>query len=437
MSKYKLYICLLGVIVFSLLIRTLYIEKIPSNLNPDASDTLQTYLQHKYQSPSQLVGLNWNGAPILNAEIIGLSWEIFGKSIFGFRFASIIFSTSALGLLFIILYLLSEKIIESGLISLALATNPWFLNFSREPWENIFNTVYIEFIVLGWILYRRFPISGILLMTAGSVLGFYGYHPGKLFIIPIILFFLFNAITQRDKSKYIIHLFLILFLFTILIFPQLFYILSHRDAAFNRISAVSIFNTKDSLSIFMHNVISNIKGFIFFIPSSFNQGFLNTRYLPISYGPINLLLIIPFLLGLISSIKKYFFLNILYLVLLFPAQLFSLGTPDAARAIHIIPLIYIFIFFGFLYIQRMIFKRHHMLFLCVIAVIVSHVMVEDLYTYFNWITDSHTLDARQPAVDVAEFPSWYTKQENLIKKGRWGFTVGEWNTFSQEEKHSL
>ena len=191
------------IFICSLFLRTIQLNRIPSNLNPDEADTLSRYLSVVNTPHSQppLFDFNWNGAPIINTYIVGVSWQLSHENIAGTRLPSAVFTSFAIALTFALIVLITGNNLYASLISLALASNTWLLNFSRSAWENAWNMVPLAIMMLGYELSIRGKKYAILLMTIGATLGFYGYHPGKLFAIPLVIGYVFVYTKQRPRSR--------------------------------------------------------------------------------------------------------------------------------------------------------------------------------------------------------------------------------------------
>ena len=112
--------------------------------------------------------------------------------------------------------------------------------------------------------------------------------------------------------------------------------------------------------------------------------------------------------------------------MLFPVQVFSTGTPDAARAVGTAPFFFLFVGLGIdwlfsLRLGRLLPVRA---FAVLLLVAVACVNVSG---YFRWMDQPSTRAARQPAVEIAEFQVWQQLQTAEAIAGRRGFNVGEWH----------
>src|SRR3989344_8226061 len=197
----KIHLSALILFAFVFIIRIAFLDTIPNTINPDAYDTLRTYLWHSTQTQDSIFDLNWNGAPFLNTYIMGKSWEFFGKSVFALRLPSAFFTSLAILVMFYLGYFITRNSLLTFIFSLSAATNTWFLNFSRSGWENAWNSFTVMIVIFGlyaFISKKRYAIGSVLI-ALGSLMGLYFYHPGKLFFPVSILFLIIYTILRSKK----------------------------------------------------------------------------------------------------------------------------------------------------------------------------------------------------------------------------------------------
>lgn len=423
-------IALIAVLVFlvSFIFRLYKINEIPSVINSDTADTLQTYLKFETDNKNHLFEFNWNGSPAVNTYIIGLSWDLFGRSPFGYRLPAIFFSSLAVTSSFLIFYFLSKNLFFSFIISLSLSANPVFFNFSREGWENIFNAFFINLLVIGfWLLFKKKrELYGTLFIAVGSILGFYSYHPGKIFLITSLIILSIYFILNKSFKP----LALTILLFFLYVNPQIISIYKNNIKAFDRIKSVSILSRNSPAYEISKNFAKNIKAFIF-LDSGSLQGvsYLNERYIPPNYSVVNKGLLLFYLTGIAIAIFNESYLFFIFLFTLFPVEIFSLDTPDISRGIHILPVMYSFICLGISEIHKLIKSRKiKKLYYLIISTIVLIVFVFDLKIYYQWIGSESTIKSREPFIRIKEFKSWSNMLENNLQNDQGGFNVGEWNS---------
>lgn len=448
-NKYQLLVACALLFACSLYIRTIRLSQIPSNLNPDEADTLGRYVGVVYAPDARppLFEFNWNGAPIVNTYIVGASWQLFHESMGGARFPSALFTSFGIVVIFIVITLITHNIRYAFLIGLALASNPWLISFSRSAWENAWTMLPLGIMMLGYELSMRGNTRALYLMTIGAVWGFYGYHPGKTFIIPLILGLLLLMIRYKKQIKTISIIVLCnIFLYGLLIAPQLIASYENRSMSFGRIETVSILQEPDPIGYFKQSVVNNIRGLLFFAPDTTYLG-LNARYVPLGVAPISHILMPFFLLGLMGTLIRrnhHIWYGLTFICVLFPVQLFSRGTPDAARGVHAVGLYYFLIALGGWYLWS-IMKKMHMFrsrrsLLVLSALFIStmcYVIFSDITQYFSWITSAQALGAREPAISAQEYGAWKNDLTSSVRLGGRGFSVEEWKARVLLREHKV
>jgi hypothetical protein len=202
--------------------------------------------------------------------------------------------------------------------------------------------------------------------------------------------------------------------------------ITKKEEAFNRIETVSILNKPDMKEQLVKNLKRNTLGFLLFHSSTFDD-YLNARYLPPSGYPILPIFTVFYIIGLIVSIKKYPYYLTFYLFALLPVQILSQHTPDASRSVHLVPIIFFFIFLGLHTTSKLwdkyFPKSYFSYFILIISIVTAFYST---FSYFSWITDNKTVSAREPAISVNEYNEWKNALIQQIQQTGYGFTVGDW-----------
>ena len=437
----------LSVILVGLSLATrFYRVNLPINLHPDSVDTLRTFLELQHQGFFHtILGFNWNGASAVNTYLIGWGWLLTQKAFWGVRLTSIILSALGVWLTFFYLQLITKKYWLSTLTTLLLISNPTFLHFSRSGWENIFNVIPVILMLTGFYYLktmnkRQSKVSWLLLSTA-SILGFYFYHPGKL-ILPFILLAiaLQRNINLEQKLKLSLSL---LFTFSLAILPFFYFNYSHHtlDKISGRINNVSIFTQRHQRErvFFSQKLKQNLVGLSFFASKSMYVG-LNERYAPLSFQDylVPPVITLFYLLGLFVSLKLYPEISLFYLMNLAIIQLLSANTPNVARFIHLIPLVYIlaalslnwFIDFISSYqVVHQIKQRHRLLLKLMITSVITGILIftyQSMQLYLRWSQTKRILNLREPAVWRQNYPLWLKFNENRVEQGKYTVNDYEW-----------
>lgn len=472
-QPFKLGLWAVGIFVLALLLRLVQLDSVPANLNPDEADTLTTYLVAKQTGFPTLLGFNWNGAPALNTYVIGAAWELSGRTLGGLRLPSALISALSCSLFFVLLALAFRRITVAVGLSLLLMTNPWFLNFSRSGWENIWNSLALLLIVLGfYLLYERraaqpeqphsqpkplsqtvVPLS---LLMAGAVMGFYFYHPGKLFLPAVFLLLLVGQFTPAYRIAPRALAFFVV-ITGLLILPQLAPLVCTNIATqlqlpilqkslaqpcqtvneewlhlaraedlplriqpdgWHRISRVSVLTQEEPWARLQASTSKNVVGFLRFARADFDAP-LNSRYLPAAGRPLASILALLYLMGLGVVAVRYPYLLLFYLWVLLPVQILSINTPDAARAVHVLPLLFFFMAAALdllLDLGQQYGRRLQMLapwLTGIMIVIVGVMALNQTWVYWEWIQSPAALEAREPAITEEEYSEWL---QSLIER---------------------
>ncbi|HZK66311.1 MAG TPA: hypothetical protein VFD42_02030, partial [Chloroflexota bacterium] len=155
--------------------------------------------------------------------------------------------------------------------------------------------------------------------------------------------------------------------------------------------------------------------------------FQTPRYTPAGSPPVDYVTGALFLGGLILGLRLFRASSLWYILFFLPllaTQLFSINTPDTARAIVVIPAIYAFVAVALDYLWRGA-SRLRMSWLVPVACVL--IAAFNIWWYFDWSAAPATALARQPAVEYGEFDRWLAEQRGRAERGEPGFTVTEWH----------
>ena len=124
------------VILAAFAIRVYELGSLPDTVLADEADNAQdsARILHGITPENGFFGLDWTDQPAFSAYKEATFLAIFGFNIFAMRLSSAVISTLAL----IPFYLLLRRqfsMIASLLAAILLATNVWYLNFSRSGWN--------------------------------------------------------------------------------------------------------------------------------------------------------------------------------------------------------------------------------------------------------------------------------------------------------------
>ncbi len=429
------FILIFLLIFFSVLTRLIWINQIPANLNPDEADTLRTFIVRARQPLLPYINTtNWNGAPAINMYLIGWGWQAGGEGLGAVKTTAIIFSTLSV----VVFYLAVRRLTQSsGLafgVALLLASDPIFMHFSRSGWENIFLAL---------------PVSATLLILARSpthsrwrwqravglgligVAGLYLYHPGKiLFVVNLFLalvelarYFWWERSWRSARlaigSVIVIGLICLPFFYS--------FLGPHRITTMGRINNVSILAYDDAPQNLLVNTRKVLRGFTFFRGPDFAVG-LNDRYSDTTVSLLLPILIALFWLGFILAVRVRPLIVWWFLVLLLPVQIFSTGSPDVARSVHLWPVIYWFMIIPIWQVGRLVLTRPWLKCGATIGglCLVFGLTYLHLSHYFDWMGSARALQSREPAIWSAEYQAWLTEMKNVAAQSGFTYGVYEW-----------
>ena len=135
--------------------------------------------------------------------------------------------------------------------------------------------------------------------------------------------------TLRRKLKDIV---LVSVVVCILSLPIIYSTLSPTTNGISRINNVSVLNTDKPLYNLAHNVVVNTRALFVWDNNNLRYGMKGTV---LNY-PILILYLISFALALLHQRKVLVFFCLNFLII----QIFSQHTPDIARGVHLIPMMY-------------------------------------------------------------------------------------------------
>jgi len=421
-------ILLLGVIT-----RFAFLDSVPGNLHPDSVDTIRIYLEHRFAGNFSLLSTNWNGSHIINQLMIAIPWEVMGMPYWAVQMGPALISIICL----LAFYLLVKSWLNNAVIALLstllLMVDPWFLNFSRSGWENIANCLGVILLLYSFTPHSKKHGFQKILMVLVAMGSPYLYHPGKIIAFTALIALVVVSLKEKIAlSKKFIQLLIIFILLSLSIMPM-FFIDSVNQ--FGRITTVSIFSEIDVKEALLFNLKNNWLGFLTFQPEQWSIG-INSRYVPLDSWIIHPVVVLLFMVGIIYTVWKRWWLVGVGLLLIVPVNVFSNNTPDAARTIHALPYIYLMSTLGahslYLLIKRFYTSKFcikpviRMVFLGSVVTGVLGLMSIQLLHYWNWITDPKTLVVREPAVYSHEYDRWLNDTFAQLKNTGRTLSIYEW-----------
>lgn len=429
MKKYLSIFLIVYILVFSLWSRIFLLDTIPNNVTADEGDNIRHFMALSNR-PFNIYSFNWNGSSALNSYILGEMWTLGGHSFSAIKYASIIMSLITLMLFFYIVYVqMKINAYLSTLLTLALSFNVAFLNFSRSGWENIYNSIPTLLLSFLFCQEKPRPTKGnFLIFVLAEVSSFYFYHPGKILLVTGFLWFAYSLLSNKTENSKTKLNFLLLSIVGILIPISfgIYAIVANQNQALNRIQSVSLFNDPNAAFLFQQNVVSSIKAIFYWTNNNLRYG--NSGTVLSIPTLVIFILALPFVWLKYRKVLLFFIANFLII------QIFSRDTPDLARGIHLVPLMYLCIAAGLntaLSFCVSSLKMRRVLIL-ITTLILSYSVITGMRDYIQFITTSNTMAERKPSVMRNEYTEWKT----TIEKNPPGMSLGEWELYIRSRNSS-
>ena len=342
-------------------------------------------------------------------------------------------------------------------VTLLLSFGPWYLNFSRLPWiatDALFYGLWLFYFLEmmttggGWL-----PTLGAAL-SAGLVL--YQYNGGKVFMIAAaaqLLYWLFKRSEAFHFREKLLQILIFGVVTSLIARPQIVVISRNFQTYATRADALYVLGSgtdyygidpENKLGVLAHQVSYTVRGLVLFDPRVSAEGIENRRYKPPQMGGINLFLVPFFLIGLISLLTRKdrswsLKFSALYLSNLLFIQIPSSFVPNWARALSLLPTVYLSIGLGIEALWARIpggfLKRHGETIVGGFVVISVVISITSFSTYWSWVQSPAFAQAQRPVVTVEEFPSYLSLMRDRIENDGRIFLLHDWNNPSWREKH--
>lgn len=423
-------------------VRLVRLGTIPRIVTADEADNLQTAYHIIAGTGPGIFGFDWKPGPALSLYPLAWSIEVFGNSIADFRMFVVILSL----LTIILFYLLARQSMRAPAALAAvvlLATNLWFLHFSRTAWDNVNASLFA--VGACWATMRALKtqrLSWWVIAGLFVTLGFYGYFTARfIFVAVALIAILAVALRQAPWRSTAMGLAVAGVVSAVLFAPMAKNIIEDWDFFNRRAQSVSVFNTNDpyegdtnSWVIVAKNVGRNYRGFILQDGSEVGRG-LWGRYNPANRTPLDSVSSHLFWAGLVVAAirwrKSYPWWT--FLAPLFIAEVFSRGTPDLARGVIFAP--FYFLFIGMLFdevLQRFQRPIARTISVLGIAAVVAFVAATNVSDYFDWQDDPVTQHFRLPGLALCEFDGWRGLAQEAASRGPGGASPAEFEALRRE-----
>lgn len=447
------WLCLALIVIAALLIRLYGLGSFPDTLLADEADNAQDAVRilNGQEPENGFFGLDWTAQPAFSAYKEAAFISIFGLNIFAIRLSSAVLSTLAL-FPFYLLLRRQLSMTASLLATLLLATEVWYLNFSRSGW----NCIDIGFYMLTAMLLLLRGLDSVTLAGgspwrgwawfagAGSfcALGLYGYPAGRAITLGVAAFLPVVWFFHRTRFKPLLYGCALLFLAEAALFaPQALYIARHWEHFNGRSSVVLLFNDPgykaDPVGTMLHQLGQNLRG-------PWDGRVNNTaQYSPVGEPQISRITGLLVLLGmaltfLLRTLRGRLETWLWWLMLLAGwalTQLLTAHTPNGARGIGYMPALLYFAAVGLDGIL-MFLRRASAMIPCfplarqfapaALAVLVLCTGYTNVKHYVDWQSAPRTRQDRHLYITAREFPDWADSIVERAQAGLSASNVGQW-----------
>jgi len=434
---------LLVVMAVAVAVRLFRLGTVPANLTADESGFFMTGWHILEGTGPGLFGFDGSPSPNLCNYLIAGTMKVFGAGIVGGRMTPVVLSLGTL----VVFFLLARQwlsYLASSLAALLLATNVWFLHFSRTTWSNMNSGL--------------FAVGGALMLTlairkgrwyyyvgagAFAALGLYGYFSGRLVIFLLLSYLPFALLLNRGRRRQILQGYAIMvFTCFILFLPQIRSTIDNWDTFNKRPDAVLIFNQQipylgesDMGRIVMRQIVWAARAFLLIDDGGVMAHGLMSRYNPPGHALLDPFVRCLFFLGLAGAAWKWRQTALWWVMFLGPVatiQVFSSFTPDGARGLIVAPFMFLFVGQGIdllLHAGRRMSARIRWANVGVAAVLCGTAALfagADVREYFDWIGTPEAVAARRPAVTLEQFPLWQSLEREAAREGPLVFDFPRW-----------
>lgn len=434
-------VAMLIVLAVALAIRLYRLDAVPGNLTADETDFFrEVYRVLEGNAP----GWFYQGQPASLAPlgIYPMAWSVrvFGDSIVGLRMYTVILSLATLTAFFLFVRY-QFSLVVSSVMTLLLSTNLWFLHFSRTGWANM-NAAFIAIGVTSMLALGLERGRWWWFMGAGIFVGLapWGYVAARSIPLIVAFFLPVALLLYRDRWRQVLWGFGLVAVVAVVIAGPVLNELRQGmwDSYTARSRTVSIFTNRpngEAWRMVPGQVRDSLRGFVLLSNDNdiFRRSTEAVRYAPRGenlFDPVTRAL---FFVGLIASLWRWRQTALWWFMFLplLSIQVFSVGTPDAARGLVVLPTIFLFVALGLHTVLRWAatkstrWPRLTSAGLAALLIVVVSVSALNVRSYFNWMESDYALRDRGPSVSSEEFQEWSFYMRG-VAAGQFSLNPGLW-----------
>ncbi len=394
-----------GLLFAALMIRLYALQRVPEVVFHDECDNLVNVYQIMNGRGPGFFGFDWKPQPAASIYILTAFMRM-GMSVLTLRLPAALYSVLAL----IPFYVLMRRAVAMPAAFSAtalLATDLWYLHFSRTGWENVSTCI---FLVAAALTIRDALWSGRMRSFAWTgvwcALGAYSYFAGRAVFPAVVLACLNGWRRPRIPRTTIVSGLILTTLVAVALFgPQLPNIMRNWELFQKRSRTVSLLARSEGVA----NATSMIvRSFGTKASELFVGRETPDRYLRMDPGPLLTPIVLLLGVGLGLSFWWRQETGLWWIFLLVPfvlTQVLTTGDLNGARGVIFVPILYLFVgltIHAMLQAATSIARPLAGLVLAVVLV----TAVTSTYTYFKWVQSPRLVQDLYPSFPVAEFPAW-------------------------------
>jgi hypothetical protein len=536
------------VLAITFFIRVWDLRNVPTNVMPDEADYLAFMSRAFYGVGPSFFEFHFEQSQTASNLYMQAGFvALFGldNAIVGIRMLTVVMSTLSIIPFFLLMHRAFGRW-TALFTTLLFSSGWWYLNLSRTAWINTF--VVFEGLMSLWLITLALRASGRRALFLYALAGFfaslclYGYAAGKVITLALGLYIgiellialwgwwreranrrkgVLSARSQpqqlvgadptaegelappgwlRPPARPILVLAggILFTAVTIVVFlPQVPAILNNWNNYIDRPRAVSITNVPlpyegatTMQEVYLRQIKTTFEGFVLMRGLELLPPGVQVRYNPPGepfLDPITRALYIAGLLLSFLTFRRSIPWWLMWGLGLAVTQVLTVGIPDGARAVVIIPSVYFFVGCSIYWLLRAVSFLSSLIAnrrrpaeqestaestsetpqdtvrrrrrergrlartlaaarpdaivrrtgLALAAVVCAGLVVYNVRHYWDWMHMPFTSEARQPAVEVDEFEEWYYRQRQFAKTASYSFTVGDWHNMRREEPNGL
>lgn len=414
-----------AVLLVALAIRLYALHRIPQVVFHDECDNLVNVYQILNGRGPGFFGFDWKPQPAASIYVLTAFMRL-GMSVLTLRLPAALYSVLAL----IPFYILLRRAVAvpAALSATALlATDLWYLHFSRTGWENVATCI---FLVAGALTIRDALWSGRMRSFAWtgvwSALGAYGYFAGRAVFPAVVLACLSAWRRPRIPRRTIVSGLLLTALVAVTLFaPQLPNIVRNWEQFQKRSRTVSLLGHGEGI---VHTTSLIATSFAMKSGELFFGRETPDRYLRMNPGPLLSPTVVLLAAGMILSFWWKQETGLWWIFLLVPfvlTQVLTTGDLNGARGVIFVPILYLFVGLSLHAALQGATAIARPLAGLVIAATLA-LAVTSTYTYFTWVQSPRLVQDLYPSFPVAEFPAWQAHVLDWTKRTDDFFNVYMW-----------